>query len=58
MPSLSDLQMVGGTCGEYEAAAQAPAEERSCANCSHWLGEEEMCELDIFWEQLTSLDQT
>ncbi len=58
MPSLSDLQMVGGTCSEYQSTLQALNGERSCANCDHWLGEEEMCELDIFWEQLTSLDQT
>ncbi|MDI9441449.1 MAG: hypothetical protein GX101_03390 [Firmicutes bacterium] len=56
MPSLSDLEMVGQTCSSYQASQWA--EERSCASCTHWLGEEEMCELDIFWDQLTSLDQT
>lgn len=56
MPSLSDMQMVGETCSAYEEEQHDA--ERSCASCVHWKGEEETCELDIFWEQLTSLDQT
>jgi hypothetical protein len=56
MPSLMEMRLVGQTCSAYEA--QAEDVERSCDSCQHWKGEEEMCELDIFWDQLTSLDQT
>lgn len=56
MPSLSDLKMVGEGCSEYEPTGAG--EVRSCHSCEHWSGEETMCALDIFWEQLTSLDQT
>lgn len=55
MPSLSDLRMVGETCGEYDA--EQDEAERSCASCLHWKGEKKTCGLDIFWDQLTSLDQ-
>lgn len=56
MPSLMDMRMVGETCSAYEAEAEDM--ERSCESCSHWGGEQEDCVLDIFWEQLTNLDQT
>ena len=56
MPSLSDLRMVGQTFSAYEAEAEQV--ERSCETCRHWGGEERDCILDIFWEQLTNLDQT
>ena len=56
MPSLEEMQMVGETCPEYDAVDDG--EQRSCASCQHWVGDEEMCELDIFFDQLTSLDQT
>lgn len=56
MPSLMEMRLVGQTCSAYEA--QTEDVERSCDSCQHWKGEEEMCELDIFWDQLTSLDQT
>lgn len=56
MPSLSDLRMVGETCSVYEACQEGA--ERSCESCAHWEGEQTMCGLDVFWEQLTSLDQT
>lgn len=56
MPSLEDLSMVGTTCSAYDA--EADDVERSCASCLHWEGEQEACALDLFWEQLTSLDQT
>lgn len=56
MPSLEDMRMVGKTCGEYDSETEEM--ERSCASCLHWEGESEACGLDLFWEQLTSLDQT
>lgn len=56
MPSLSDLRMVGETCSAYDADQEEV--ERSCESCTHWEGEERACGLDIFWEQLTCLDQT
>jgi len=56
VPSLEEMQMVGETCPEYDAVDDG--EQRSCASCQHWVGDEEMCELDIFFDQLTSLDQT
>ncbi|NLM40652.1 MAG: hypothetical protein GX205_11435 [Firmicutes bacterium] len=56
MPSLEQMRMVGESCTEYDAISSEV--ERSCASCSHWDGEEEMCALDIFLEQLTNLDQT
>ncbi|NLJ79583.1 MAG: hypothetical protein GX335_00955 [Firmicutes bacterium] len=56
MPSLEDMQMVGETCSRYEAVGQG--EFRSCETCIHWTGEEKMCDLDIYWTQFTSLDQT
>lgn len=56
MPSKAQMRLVGQTCSEYER--EAAAAERSCASCRHWVDEQSMCELDIFIEQLTSLDQT
>lgn len=56
MPSLMEMRLVGHTCSVYDAEAEDV--ERSCESCLHWKGEEEQCELDIFWDQLTSLDQT
>jgi len=56
MPSLTDMRMVGQTCSEYDAELEDV--ERSCESCLHWKGEKETCELDIFYDQLTSLDQT
>ncbi len=56
MPSLVEMRHVGQTCSAYDAE-DADA-ERSCESCEHWVGEKEDCELDIFWEQLTNLDQT
>lgn len=56
MPSLSDLVMVGEGCHSYSPVREKV--QRSCESCEHWAGEEKMCNLDIFWEQLTSLDQT
>lgn len=57
MPSLEDMRMVGETCSEYDPEADEEL-DRSCASCLHWEGEARACGLDIFWEQLTSLDQT
>ncbi len=56
MPSLMDMRMVGETCSQYDAETEEA--QRSCESCLHWKGEDDTCELDIFWEQLTSLDQT
>ncbi|NLL48781.1 MAG: hypothetical protein GX249_09355 [Firmicutes bacterium] len=56
MPSLMQMRQVGQTCSAYDAEDEAA--ERSCESCLHWQGESEDCELDIFWEQLTNLDQT
>ena len=56
MPSLMQMSQVGQTCSAYDAEDEAA--ERSCESCLHWQGESEDCELDIFWEQLTNLDQT
>jgi len=56
MPSVIEMRHVGQTCSAYDA--EDNPEERSCESCVHWAGEKEDCELDIFWDQLTSLDQT
>ncbi|HOB09406.1 MAG: hypothetical protein WAP20_07645 [Limnochordia bacterium] len=56
MPSKEQMKLVGQTCSEYERESEEA--ERSCESCRHWIGEQSMCELDIFIEQLTSLDQT
>lgn len=56
MPSLMDMRMVGQTCSAYESEVEGA--ERSCDSCTHWAGEKEYCVLDIFWDQLTNLDQT
>ncbi|HKM17161.1 MAG: hypothetical protein GX228_06410 [Firmicutes bacterium] len=56
MPSKEQMKLVGETCSEYERETEAV--ERSCESCIHWVDEELLCELDIFTEQLTSLDQT
>lgn len=56
MPSLIDMRMVGQTCSEYDPEDEGA--ERSCESCLNWEGEEGTCALDIFFEQLTSLDQT
>ncbi len=56
MPSKQQLLLVGQTCSEYERETENV--ERSCESCVHWTGEGSMCELDIFLDQLTSLDQT
>lgn len=56
MPSKEHMRLVGQTCSEYEREAED--QERSCGSCIHWVDEQALCELDIFVEQLTSLDQT
>jgi hypothetical protein len=56
VPSLMQMRHVGQTCSAYDAEDEEV--ERSCESCLHWKGEGEDCELDIFWEQLTNLDQT
>ncbi|HPT82513.1 MAG TPA: hypothetical protein PLM25_01360 [Limnochordia bacterium] len=56
MPSLSDMRMVGQNCSAYEP--EGADVERSCETCVYWGGEARDCILDIFWEQLTNLDQT
>lgn len=56
MPSREQMKLVGETCSQYDAEQEEVT--RSCHTCNHWAGEESMCELDIFLEQLTSLDQT
>lgn len=56
MPSTEQMKLVGETCSEFDAALDNVS--RSCETCVHWGGEEGMCGLDIFLEQLTSLDQT
>lgn len=56
MPSLMEMRLVGQTCSAYEAEDENV--ERSCESCLHWENEKDACELDIFWDQLTSLDQT
>jgi len=56
VPSLMEMRQVGLTCSAYDA--EDVDSERSCESCVHWKGEQEACELDIFWEQLTNLDQT
>lgn len=55
MPSKEQLRSVGESCSEFERVAEQ--EDRSCETCAHWKGEESMCRLDIFLEQLQSLDQ-
>lgn len=56
MPSKKQMLSVGQSCSEYEPEDQPIL--RSCESCAHWTGEDKMCKLDIFVEQLTSLDQT
>lgn len=56
MPSLEQMQSVGESCSKYDQAEET--DERSCATCEHWAGDDSMCELDIFLTQLESLDQT
>jgi len=56
MPSLEEMRMVGESCSEYDAISSNV--QRSCESCHHWAGDEEKCQLDLFFEQLTSLDQT
>lgn len=56
MPSTEQMKLVGETCSEFEAVLHDVS--RSCETCVHWGGESEMCGLDIFSDQLTSLDQT
>ena len=56
MPSKEQMRLVGQTCSEYEQEAENQV--RSCETCLHWAGDRLMCELDIFLEQLTNLDQT
>ncbi len=56
MPSWEEMRMVGESCSAYEAVGENV--ERSCGSCEHWVNDEEMRELDIFLDQLTSLDQT
>lgn len=56
MPSKEQLKSVGQSCSEYSEDGQD--EVRSCETCDHWSGGSEMCNLDIFFEQLESLDQT
>jgi hypothetical protein len=64
MPNLEEMRAVGQNCTEYTPIHWGPKASRrepeaiSCATCVHWQGEEEMCELDIFEEQLLNLDQT
>lgn len=64
MPNLEEMMAVGQTCGEYTPILRGPQASRpdpeqiSCENCAHWQGEDEMCELDIYLEQLLNLDQT
>ena len=53
MPSKEQMKLVGQTCSGYERESEEA--ERSCESCRHWIGEQSMCELDIFIEQLTSL---
>ena len=63
MPSQDEMMAVGQSCSEYLPIEKGPwasrpdPEEISCENCTHWQGEEDMCELDIYEEQL-NLDQT
>ncbi len=56
MPNKDQLMAVGQTCSEYDCSQENS--QRSCESCNHWAGEQSMCDLDIFVEQLTSLDQT
>lgn len=56
MPNREEMKMVGQSCSEYDAVGDDVV--RSCESCTHWEGEKEMCALDIFFDQLTSLDQT
>lgn len=58
MPSKEQLKSVGESCSEYSEASLNDVDLRSCESCAHWAGGSEMCDLDIFFEQLTSLDQT
>ncbi|NLY10107.1 MAG: hypothetical protein GX020_00210 [Firmicutes bacterium] len=58
MPSKEQLEAVGQTCSEYVAVSTDENLTRSCETCQRWGGEEVMCQLDIFLEQLVNLDQT
>ena len=64
MPSLDEMMAVGQSCSEYAPTHWSPRssrpdpEEISCETCVHWQGEDEMCDLDIYEEQLLNLDQT
>ncbi|NMB45007.1 MAG: hypothetical protein GX998_01190 [Firmicutes bacterium] len=64
MPSLGEMMAVGQSCTEYTPTQWGPRasrpdpEEIGCENCVHWQGEDEMCDLDIYEEQLLNLDQT
>jgi len=55
MPSKEQMLSLGESCSEFERVEQAKI--RSCESCVHWEGDERMCRLDIFIEQLQSLDQ-
>lgn len=56
MPSKDQMRSVGESCSEYDASSSQNF--RSCETCNHWAGEQRMCNLDIFIEQLQNLDQT
>ncbi|NMB26050.1 MAG: hypothetical protein GX986_11015, partial [Firmicutes bacterium] len=64
MPNQDEMMAVGQSCSEYSPIQRGPLaskpapEDISCENCMHWQGEEDMCELDIYEEQLLNLDQT
>ncbi|NLK08718.1 MAG: hypothetical protein GX316_08475 [Firmicutes bacterium] len=64
MPNQDQMMAVGQSCSEYTPlqrglfAQRTNPEDVSCENCIHWKGETEMCELDIYLEQLLNLDQT
>lgn len=55
MPSKEQLKSVGESCSEFEQEIESQL--RSCESCTHWEGEQAMCALDIFLDQLQSLDQ-
>lgn len=57
MPNRDQLMAVGQSCSEY-VPVQTTDIEVACDTCKHWKGKEEMCELDIYLEQLLNLDQT
>lgn len=64
MPSKDEMMAVAQSCSEYTPLARGARAalqddlEVSCETCQHWRGEEEMCDLDIYEEQLFNLDQT